>query len=163
MTILAKTLGAALLFLLAPAFAQAQQDAERPQITLRVEAPQEDGIFACRIPVTVNHPKSLDLRQLHVIAKAYHGNIELASTGIKTDGRPLIEDRDQLQVEYAPVPLQFDLTEEDCERITGLGVVFASCTFTDREQHNCLDRLRFRPERAGGVAFFVGEPKPPAR
>lgn len=141
----------------------AQESSQEAQITLEVQAPERGEQFDCRIPVAISFPKSLELRQLDVIAKAYHGNIELASTGIKTDGRPLVGDRDQQRVEYKPAPLQFDLTEEDCEKMTGLGAVFASCTYADGEQHDCLDRLRFKPESAGQVAFFVGEPKPPAR
>lgn len=163
MRTLAKCLAAALSFLLPGAFAQAQQAEGGQQITLGVEAPQEGEYFACRIPVTVSHAESLQLQKLNVVAKAYHGNIELASTGIKTDGRPLVRDRDGKHVRYGPVPVQFELTEKDCEKITGLGVVFASCTFADGEQENCLDRLRFQPEKAGEVAFFIGEPKPPAR
>lgn len=158
---LAVALAAAVACSASPVVAQA--GGERQQITLNVAAPEQGEQFACGIPVSVSHAEDLELTQLTVIAKVYHGNIELASTGIKANGRPLIRDRDQLRVEYAPVPLQFDLTEEACERITGLGVAFASCTLADGEQENCLDRLRFEPEKAGSIAFFVGEPKPPAR
>lgn len=162
---------AVVLPLLLPLLAHAQQDTQqapqqtenRQQITLKVDAPEGGDQFACGIPVTISHDPDLPLAKLNVIAKAYEGNIELSSTGIESNDRPLVQDREQGRVEYAPTSLQFDLTEEDCERITGLGVVFASCTLADREQENCLDRLRFQPERAGNVAFFVGEPKPPAR
>lgn len=141
----------------------AQEGSQQSQITLNVRAPEGGESFDCGIPVSISHPKTLGLKKINVVAKAYQGNIELASTGIETDGRPLVGDRDQQRVEYSPAPLQFGLTEEDCEKVTGLGVVFASCTYADGEQENCLDRLRFRPESAGQVAFFVGEPKPPAR
>lgn len=171
MRTLLTSLAAALPLLLMPVLAQAQQDTQqgqqqtkdRQQITLEVAAPQGGEQFACGIPVTISHGRDLQLQKLNVIAKAYEGNVELSSTGIESDSRPLVQDSDQSRVEYAPAPLQFDLAEEDCEKITGLGVVFASCTFADGEQENCLERLRFQPERAGNVAFFVGEPKPPAR
>lgn len=146
-----------------PPAAAAQEASGQAQITLNVKAPEPGETFDCGIPVSISYPKALNLKKMNVVAKAYHGNSELASTGIETDGRPLIGDRDQQRVEYSPAPLQFDLTEEDCEKVTGLGVVFASCTFADGEQENCLNRLRFEPETAGQVAFFVGEPKPPAR
>jgi hypothetical protein len=153
--------------LVATATAAAQQEqtqqADNQQITLNVKAPEEGESFACHIPVSVSHPKALDLETMTVVAKAYHGNIELASTGVHTGNRPIIGDVDARQVEYEPIPLQFDLTEQDCERITGLGIAFASCTYKDGTPENCIDRLRFEPERAGEVAFFVGEPMPPAR
>ena len=143
--------------------AAAQQAESRQQITLDVKAPEGGESFACRLPVSVSHSKSLDLKSVNVIAKAYAGNEELGSTGIDTAGRPLVGDRDPQQAEYSAEPLQFDLTEEDCEKGTGLGVVLARCTFKDGTTQDCLDRIRFKEDTAGKVAFFVGEPKPPAR
>lgn len=154
---------AALALALSASPAAAQQAGDQRPITLKVEAPTGGESFACRIPVSVSHAESLELESLNVVAKAYQGNRELASTGIDTAGRPLVEDRDPNRVEYNAAPLQFDLGEEDCEKVTGLGVVFASCTFANGEAEDCLDRIRFKPESAGEVAFFVGEPKPPAR
>lgn len=148
--------------LLAAALAFAQPSGAAPAgegtITLEVTAPQPGAVFACRIPVSIRHPETLELEQLDAIAKAYRGRDELSSTGIATGDRPLIRHRENGRLSYEPVPLQFDLTEEVCEAITTLRLVYARCKFSDGIAVDCLDRLRFEPQAAGDVRFLVGEP-----
>ncbi|WP_119420116.1 hypothetical protein [Desertibaculum subflavum] len=124
-------------------------------IVLEVTAPKPGEVFACRIPVTVRAPE--DLRALK-IAKVYDGDVALASTGIATGVRPLIAERRGRVVGYESVPLQFDMTEGVCERVTELHLVLARCTFDDGETTDCLDRVRFQPSSAGELSFHVGEP-----
>ena len=135
---------------------RAQADS-RPVI-LETKPLQNGRAFECRIPVQIRYEGNIPLRSIRVIAKAYDESEELTSTGVSS-GTAIIPRISGNAVRYAPVPMQFDLSEDACDRIDGLLIEFASCAFGDLPSDNCLDQIRFEQASTSRPLYLAVKPR----
>ena len=91
--------------------------ADSRPVILETKPLQKGRAFECRIPVQIRYEGNIPLRSIRVIAKAYDESEELTSTGVSS-GTAIIPRISGNAVRYAPVPMQFDLSEDACEPVT---------------------------------------------
>ena len=111
--------------------------------------------FGCRIPIEIEYDGTPPLRQFRVIAKAYRGDRELASTGIADGDRTLVAKPVPGGLAYVPVPLQFGLSAATCRQIDGLRITFARCVFGTRAVDDCRAHMRFTDARPGDPLYLA--------
>lgn len=125
-------------------------------------APLERGeSFACRIPVSVRHAGSPQLKQVNVVAEILSGGAVVGKTGLASGRRPIIMNREEGGLDYEPVPLQFELTPDLCRRADGLRISFARCVFGEQPATDCIERMNFA-QAGGGDPLFLPIGKKPA-
>lgn len=132
------------------------QGADR-SVVLETEDVQRGEAFACRIPVQVRYKGDVPLGSIRIIAKALDGNQELASTGVSS-GSAIIPRKAGKVVRYEPVPMQFDLVEDTCDRIDGLRIEFATCVFGELPAENCLDQVQFEKAPTNRPRYLAVKP-----